>query len=94
MKTVIAMLLILTMIAPAGPGLRAPAASAPMSAVQLSIAAGAGFWGGLVCGLAAITTAAAAGAIITALGGGSTVGLGVAVALSVGVHVDAVCLML
>jgi len=94
MKTVIAMLLILTMIAPAGSGLQTPAASAPMTAGQLSAAAGAGFWGGLVCGLAAITTAAAAAAIITAAGGGATVGLGVAMAFSVGAHVDAVCLML
>ena len=94
MKIMIAMLLILTVISPAGSELYAPVASVPMTAGQLSAAAGAGFWGGMVCGLAAITTAAAAGAIITAIGGGTTVGIGVAAAFSIGVHVDAVCLLI
>jgi hypothetical protein len=94
MKPTIALLLILMMISPAGSGLRASVSSSPMTADQMAAAVGAGFWGGLVCGLAAITTAAATGAIITALGGGTTVGIGVAVAFSVSVHVDAVCLML
>jgi len=94
MKPMIGMLLILTMISPAGSGLCAPVSSALMTADQLAAAGGAGFWGGMACGLAALTTAAAAGAIITALGGGTTVGLGVAMAFSVGVHIDAVCMLL
>jgi hypothetical protein len=94
MKPMIAMLLILTMSSTAGSGLCAPVSSALMTADQLAAAAGAGFWGGMACGLAAITTAVAAGAIITAVGGGATIGIGVAMAFSVGVHIDAVCLMI
>jgi hypothetical protein len=94
MKTMIAMLLILTMIALAGSEPSAPISSAPMTTSQMAAAAGAGFWGGMVCGLAAITTVVAAAAIITAIGGGTTIGIGVALAFSVGAHIDVICMSL
>jgi hypothetical protein len=94
MRTMISIVLILTVIALAGSEPCAPISSAPMNASQMAAAAGAGFFGGMVCGLAAIGTAAAAGAIITAIGAGTTVGFGVALGLSVGLHVDAICLMI
>jgi hypothetical protein len=94
MRTMISMLLILTVIALAGSEPCAPISSALMTTSQMAAAAGAGFFGGMVCGLAAIGTAAAAGAIITAIGAGTTVGFGVALGLSVGLHVDAICMAL
>ena len=61
MRTMISMLLILTVIALAGSEPCAPISSALMTTSQMAAAAGAGFFGGMVCGLAAIGTAAAVG---------------------------------
>ena len=94
MRTIISMLLILTVIALAGSEPNVPISSVLMTTSQMAAAAGAGFWGGMACGLAAIATVAAAAAIITAIGGGTTVGIGVVLAFSAGAHIDAICMSL
>jgi hypothetical protein len=65
-----------------------------MTPGQMALASGAGFWGGLACGLAAGATIIGGAAIITALGAGTTVTLGVAFATSAALHIDVICALL
>ena len=94
MKALISSLLILPVLVLAGSASTLPTSSSPMTAAQLAEASGAGFWGGLACGIAAGTTIIGGAAIITAAGAGTTVGLGVAFATSVALHVDVICALL
>ncbi|MEJ2077640.1 MAG: hypothetical protein P8020_14665 [Acidobacteriota bacterium] len=65
-----------------------PTVSQSLSAVEMSAVQGAGFWAGLACG-AAFAGIAVAGAALAA----PTAGMGTAVAVSVALHVSAVCLL-
>lgn len=94
MRIIIWLLLILMTIVLAGSEPCTPVSSALMSNSQMAAAAGAGFWGGMICGAAVMATIGAGAAIITAIGAGTTVGLGVAFAFSAALHVDAVCALL
>ena len=94
MKALISSLLILSVLVLAGSAFTLPASSSPMTAAQLAAASGAGFWGGLACGIAAGVTIVGGAMIITAAGGGTTVGLGVAFATSAALHVDVICALL
>jgi hypothetical protein len=69
-------------------------ASVPMSADELSQAVGTNFWGGLVCGAAVAAAGVGTVALVTAVGAGSTVGLGVCFAYTVSVEVSALCALL
>jgi hypothetical protein len=67
-------------------------ASVPMTAAQVLLSAGTGFWGGFVCGAAAGFLAVGTMAIVTAAGAGTTLAAGVALGTSVSLEVFAVCL--
>lgn len=92
MKSGISVLLIMSVLALAGPNM--PITSSAMTASQLSAAAGMGFWGGSVCGLAGGAVIFAGAAIIGAAGAGTTIPFAIAFAFSAGAHVSAVCLMI
>ena len=94
MKFLTSTILILAVIVLAGSVATVPDLSALMTSAQMSAVSGSGFWGVLACGLAAGVTIVGGAAIITALGAGTTVGLGVAFATSAALHVDVICALL
>ncbi len=94
MKLWISSCLILSVLVLAGSATESPMSSSPLTASQLADASGAGFWGGVLCGVALGVTIWTGFTIITAAGAGTTVGLGVAFAFSAAAHVDAVCALL
>ena len=93
-KTAVVSLIALALLAPAVSGAASPLTSSIMDPVQLAAAAGAGFWGGLACGIAAGAVIVGGAAIISALGGGTTLGLGMAFAFSAGMHAEIICAFL
>jgi hypothetical protein len=93
-KQLLFSILILTLFASAGFDTPQNVASTLMTVGQMAAAAGAGFWGGLACGLAVGGTLVGGAAIITAIGAGTTVSLGVAFATSVALHADAICALI
>ena len=65
-----------------------------MTLAQLSSTAGTGFWGGLVCGVAAAGVGIGVAAAITAATVGTGSPLAIGIGTSVSLHVLGVCLMM
>lgn len=91
---IISTLLIVSVAAFAMPGTPLAGASAPMSSGELTAAVAGNFWGGLVCGAAVAGAGVGTVALVTAVGAGTTVGLGVAFGYSVSLHVATLCAFL
>ena len=66
----------------------------PLGAEQLAAVTGAGFWGGVVCGVAVAGASFGTIGLISVIGAGTTIGLGAAFAYTVAVEGTALCMML
>ena len=91
---IVSILLILSVAALLLPAAQPAGASASMTSVELARAVAGNFWGGVICGAAVAGAGVGTLALVTAIGAGSTVSLGVCFAYTVSVEVSALCALL
>lgn len=94
MKALIVTMLILSVVSLAALDVPTRLESERMTSSQMAAIVGSGFWGGLVCGVAAGVTAVGVTAIVTAAGAGTTISLGVVFGYVAAAEVTAVCALL
>lgn len=94
MRRLIVSSLVLSLTLLYGPDPLFGTASQRMAPEQMMTAVGAGFWGGLVCGVAVTATAVGVTAMITAAGAGATLPFAAYLGTSAALHVAGICAML
>ncbi len=94
MKAFFASLLILSVVALAGSPTSSPLSGVQLTPDEMSAALGTGFWGGLICGVAAggVVAGVTAATTVTTAGAGAV--WGIAVGTSLAIHVFGACMLL